>query len=271
LAALSVRRTKSDSSIRTATEHPSSRRRAAREEDWSGPDGRRFPESTETDGRKTRARPAAAHCGKSRNPARGSSCEEKSNRAEARRLSARRHKILSWGGAPAGENERDKHTYGGGAASGGLGTGGGANPSAKTSHTTARRQEKTPEKNGTCGGAETSASKERTSARRRACFGFKNFPGRRRTLARQRKNRSRLRGCGRKTRARKSTAAARFREELLGKPAARVSGDKTGAATQRKMQHKKKTQHSAVAARFGGDETHNPSARRVRRAGPQHA
>jgi hypothetical protein len=47
-------------SSRTATEHPSSRRRAAREEDWSGPDGRRFPESMETEARKTRARPAAA-------------------------------------------------------------------------------------------------------------------------------------------------------------------------------------------------------------------
>jgi hypothetical protein len=46
----------------------------------------------------------------------------------------------------AARAKRDKHTYGGGAASGGLSTGGGANPSAKTSHTTARRQEKTPGK-----------------------------------------------------------------------------------------------------------------------------
>jgi hypothetical protein len=47
-----------------------------------------------------------------------------------------------------------------------------------------------------------------------------------------------------------------------------IRDEKTGAA---KNAAQKGARHSAVAARFGGDKTHNPSARRVRRAGPQYA
>jgi hypothetical protein len=62
---------------------------------------------------------------------------------------------LAWSGAPAGENQVERATAHGDEnqekqrrASGGLGTGGGVNPSAKTLHTMARRREKTLGKNG---------------------------------------------------------------------------------------------------------------------------
>jgi hypothetical protein len=47
-----------------------------------------------------------------------------------------------------------------------------------------------------------------------------------------------------------------------------IRDEKAGAS---KNAAQKGARHSAVAARFGGDKTHNPSARRVRRAGPQYA